>query len=111
LYAVYSNSVVAALVGDQVIMKLIMIVVILLLLGPLRRLYLTHAAFAIPATVGAVSFYLLGAYIVARSGLQSPVLALIPFAMGVGGALGLGESVKNWCDKTFGKNEERRHDR
>ena len=88
----------------------IVILAVLLLIGPLRKTYLEHAAFTIPATVAGVVCYLVGAHVMALAGVAPPFSTLIPLAMGLGGAVGFGESVKAWCDRTFGKNEEHRHD-
>ena len=89
---------------------LLLILVLVLLLGPFRRPFLRRARFTIPATVAGLAAYALGSWVVARSGVQHPVAALIPFAMAAGAAIGAGEAAKRWCDETFGK-QERDHDR
>lgn len=92
------------------ILWLILIIILLLLAGPLRRPYLRHAAFTVPATVGGIAGFLFGMFVMALAGTPAPFSLLIPLAMAVGAALGLGESVKAWRDRTFPR-EERPHDR
>jgi hypothetical protein len=91
-------------------MTLIVILAVLLLIGPLRRPYLRHAVFSVPATLGGIICYFVGAHVMALAGVAPPFSTLIPLAMGIGGAMGFGESVKAWCDKTFRKNEEHRRE-
>lgn len=86
-------------------MKILLLLLLLaLFLGPLRRPYLRNARFSIPATVGAAGGLVLGFYLVGRAGAP-PFLALVLAA-----ALGVsfGEAVAGWCDKVFGPREGRR---
>jgi peptidoglycan/LPS O-acetylase OafA/YrhL len=86
---------------------LLLLLVVALLLGPLRRLYLRHARFTIPATIGGLVGLILGAFIAAQAGLPSPLGGLL--AMVAAGALAVhaGESCKAWCDRVLGPKEKK----
>lgn len=100
---------VATLVGVllMIAMFLILFVIALLLLflGPLRRPYLRHARFTVPATIGASVGLGLGIYVAAKAGLTPPASILLPLAMAIGLAIGMGGSCKSWCDRVLGKKE------
>ena len=76
-----------------------------LLLGPLRRPYLRHAAYTLPFTAGFIGFFLFGSYVMGLAGVSAPYSFLIPTAMGIGAAVGLGERCKAWRDETFSPRE------
>jgi len=82
---------------------LVLILLTLLLIGPIRRPYLRHARLLVPATIGAVVAFAVGMGVMTLAGVQPPLSFLIPLAMAAGAALGLGESCKVWCDRTFGE--------
>ena len=82
---------------------LILILLALLLIGPLRRPYLRRARFTVPATIGAIVAFAVGMCVMTLAGVPPPLSFLIPLAMAAGAALGLGESCKTWCDRTFGE--------
>jgi len=87
---------------------ILMILTAVLLLGPLRRPYLRHAAYTLPFTAGFIGAFLFGSYVMGLAGVSAPYSFLIPAAMGIGAALGLGERCKAWCDQTFGGRNQRR---
>jgi quinol-cytochrome oxidoreductase complex cytochrome b subunit len=82
---------------------LVLILLALLLIGPLRRPYLRRARFTVPATIGAIVAFAVGMCVMTLAGVPPPLSFLIPLAMAAGAALGLGESCKVWCDRTFGE--------
>jgi hypothetical protein len=87
---------------------ILLILTAVLLLGPLRRPYLRHAAYTLPFTAGFIGFFLFGIYVMGLAGVSAPYSFLIPAAMGIGAALGLGERCKAWRDETFGSRRENR---
>ena len=87
---------------------LLLLATIALLLGPLRRpitkpLLVTHTRFTVPALVGGIAGFLLGAYVAALAGLPPPFPLLVSLMTAAALAVNLGEASKDWFDRTFGK--------
>jgi hypothetical protein len=79
-----------------------------LLLGPLRRPYLRHAIFTVPATVGAIAGYAAGNFVVGLATTPPLIALLLPWVLAFGLGISLGEFCKAWCDQTFGERNQRR---
>jgi hypothetical protein len=80
---------------------LLVLLSVILIFGPLRRLYFRNAAYLVPATAGLIVGFVFGSYVMALAGVSWPYSFLIPAAMGAGAAAGLGERCKAWCDQSF----------
>ena len=81
---------------------LVLIVLAILAVGPLRRPFLRHARFTVPATI----CFMLGAGIIGTLaeivGLSDPIVVLMAMVGGVGLALWIGEKSKDYFDRIFG---------
>jgi len=89
---------------------LIPILLVILFIGPLRRPYLRHARFTIPATIGFLLGTAVGAVTAELAGLPPFAGAVLAWALSIGLAASLGGAFKGWCDRTFGPKEDP-HDR
>ena len=81
---------------------LLVIFVIALLVGPLRRPLLRRATFTIPAIAGTIVGLGLGMFVAARAGIPGPMAALLGLGAAAAMGVSLGEAFKNWFDRTFG---------
>lgn len=76
---------------------LLLVVIFILLIGPFRRTYIRNAAFALPATVGAVVGYCVG-LLALSTGIPHPWL---PPVGAVAGAIFAGEAGSEWFRRVF----------
>ena len=81
---------------------LLLIALFVFLVGPLRRPILRHGRFTIPALIGGIAGVAVGSYLVAKVQLTSPASLLLPIAMAVSFAAGIGQTCKEWLDGMFG---------
>ena len=102
------ETLVAKILGTLSMKTLLLIVILVLIFGPLRRPLLRHIRFLLPAITGAVLGLGLGGYIIAKSGVQGPITILLPLTLAGGLAVTLGEGVKSWSDRVFGRKEQKR---
>ena len=86
-------------------MKLLLALILMTLLGPLRRPFFRHAWITIPATLGTIAGIAIGGYVVAMSGLGGFAAVLLVGALVLGLALTCAEAVKDWHDRMFGRKE------
>lgn len=75
----------------------LLVVMLLMLLGPLRRLCVGNATFVLPAAAGAIAGYLLGLFALS-TGLPYPWL---PWLWAALGAFFLGEAGSEWFRRVF----------
>ena len=83
-------------------MTTILIVLLELFLGPLRRPYLRHARYTVPATIGALLGLGIGSYVGRRASMPPPHTAVLAMVMAIGLATSFGQAFKSWYDHTFG---------
>lgn len=86
----------------------ILIIVIVLFLGPLRRPYLRNGRFTIPATIGLFIGLGIGGVVAQLAGLPPGLAGLVGLVTGIGLACSFGEGFKKWCDRVFGRREQDR---
>lgn len=87
---------------------LVLIVVIILFLGPLRRPFLRHSRFTIPFTIGLFIGFGVGGLLAEAAGLPPELAAFVGLVMGIGFGCSLGETISNWCQRVFGRKEQDR---
>lgn len=83
-----------------------LIVLLILLLGPLRRSLLRHARFTVPAMIAfPVSFAII--YASATAG-GAPSQAVVLFALPAAFLFAclFGAEIKRWCDRVFGPRQQ-----
>jgi len=80
----------------------------ILLCGPLRRVYLRHFTFSLPATAGAFVGFAAGNFVVGLATTPPLIALLLPWVLAFGLGISLGEFCKAWCDQTFGGRNQRR---
>ena len=85
---------------------ILLVLTAVLLLGPLRRLYVRRAVLTVPATLGAIAGYAAGSFIVGLAATPPLIALLLPWVLAFGLGISLGEAVKNWCDRTFGERNQ-----
>lgn len=80
-----------------------LILLMIILLGPLRRPYLRHGRYTIPATAGLIVGLIVGSYVMSLAGVSGLMALAIPIAMALGLAGLWGQTAKGWSDRTFGE--------
>jgi len=96
---------VETLVGALLMKTLLLLLIIALLLGPLRRPYLRHARFTVAATLGGLAGLALGGFLAAKAGLGSPFGGLLAIVLAAALAVNIGQACKEWFDRVFGPKE------
>lgn len=86
--------------------SLLLITVIILCLGPLRR----NARFFIPAAFGLFIGFGVGFFAARMAGLPEGLAGLVGLATAIGLACSLGEAFKRWCDRVFGPRQQQRRE-
>ena len=85
-----------------------LIIVIVLFVGPLRRPFLRHGRFTIPAMIGLFIGSGIGGAVAILASLPPELGGLVGIVTGIGLGCSLGEGFKNWCDRIFGRREQDR---
>jgi len=91
-----------------VIYLLVVLLVLIMILRPLRRIFFACPTFFVPAAAGAIVAAAVGEYAIVKACVSWPFSFLIPGAMAAGAAIGFGGSCKAWCDQTFGERNQHR---
>ena len=80
---------------------LIVLLVVIMILRPLRRIFFAFPTFFIPAAFGAIVAAGVGEYVMVKAAVPWPLSFLIPGAMAAGAAIGFGGSCMAWCSQMF----------
>jgi len=89
-------------VGALLMRSLLILLLLALVLGPLRRPLLRHARFTVPAIIGGILGLALGCFLATRAGLPPLFAALLVLVVAGALAMHLGEACKNYIDRIFG---------
>lgn len=85
-------------------MKVLLLLLLLaVLFGPLRKSFFGNAPFTIPATVGLLVGFGLGSFVAGMAGLPGPLALLLALTAGAALAVSFGGVVKSWFNDTFGE--------
>ena len=80
---------------------LIVLLVVIMVLRPLRRIFFAFPTFFIPAAFAALAAAAVGEYVMVKAAVPWPLSFLIPGAMAAGAAIGFGGSCMAWCSQMF----------
>jgi len=86
-----------------VIYLLLVLLILIMILRPLRKIFFAFPTFFIPAAAGAIVAAAVGEYVMVKASTPWPYSFLIPGAMAAGAAIGFGGSCLAWCNQTFGE--------
>ena len=116
LFELQLASLLETLVGALLMTALIVLIVVLLLIGPLRRPYLRNWRFTFGATAAWIMGYIFSWWAINLVHMGPPMSVLMPLILPFGMAIIIGEAVKGWFDRVFPRdernqrNEGHRHD-
>jgi hypothetical protein len=89
---------------------LAVIIIVLLLLGPLRRPFLNHARVAIPGLAGLILGCCIGLYVGQRAGLSGTYTFILAITIGISLSSGFVETTREWCHRNL-NNGDKNHGR
>ena len=84
---------------------LLLIILVVLSVGPLRRPFLRHARFTVPAAIFTPIGAVLGAILAGMVGAPPALVLLFAAVVGIGLGASAGEACKNYFDRVLGRVE------
>ena len=88
-------ALVAQVVGAIPVRTIVILIILALLLGPLRRPFFRHGRFTIPVVIGGAVGWALGAYMATLTGPSSTYSSYMPWLGGLAGVIVAIQELKN----------------